>query len=245
MTKPKYTSLRSNKDVVKIFPRDFLPIFVKDETIRLYFEGIRKSKNLKTHNFPKLMRFYSLIQMVNYVLAKKRVYDFVECGCWKGHSSYIISKLIKSNKKKINFHIFDSFEGLSHSTKEDERYHLLKKTKKDKIEKYFQSNEKFVKDNVLKKFKFVSIYKGWIPKKFYKVKNKKFSLIHIDVDLYKPTFDSLSFFYPKLCKGGVILCDDYNVTGFPGAKNAWDKFFKGKKYSFFFKNPLGGCFIIK
>ena len=44
MTKPKYTSLRSNKDVVKIFPRDFLPIFVKDETIRLYFEGIRKSK---------------------------------------------------------------------------------------------------------------------------------------------------------------------------------------------------------
>ena len=45
-------------------------------------------------------------------------------------------------------------------------------------------------------------------KKFYKVKNKKFSLIHIDVDLYKPTFDSLSFFYPKLCKGGVILCDD-------------------------------------
>ena len=103
MTKPKYTSLRSNKDVVKIFPRDFLPIFVKDETIRLYFEGIRKSKNLKTHNFPKLMRFYSLIQMVNYVLAKKRVYDFVECGCWKGHSSYIISKLIKSNKKKLIF----------------------------------------------------------------------------------------------------------------------------------------------
>ena len=30
-------------------------------------------------------------------------------------------------------------------------------------------------------------------KKFYKVKNKKFSLIHIDVDLYKPTFDSLVF----------------------------------------------------
>ena len=176
---------------------------------------------------------------------KKKVYDFVECGCWKGHSSYIISKLIKAKKKKINFHIFDSFEGLSDSTKEDERYHLINKTKKDKIKRYFQSNEQFVRNYVLKKFKFVSTYKGWIPKKFDKVKNKKFSLIHIDVDLFKPTYDSLRFFYPKLCKGGVILCDDYNVTGFPGAKNAWDKFFKNKKYSFFFKNPLGGCFIIK
>ena len=47
------------------------------------------------------MRFYSFNSNGKffYVLAKKRVYDFVECGCWKGHSSYIISKLIKSNKK--------------------------------------------------------------------------------------------------------------------------------------------------
>lgn len=100
MKKPKYTTLRSKKDIVNIFPRDFLPIFVKDKIIKLYFEGIKKSKNSKTHNFPKLMRFYCLIQMVNYVLEKKKVYDFVECGCWKGHSSYIISKLIKAKKKR-------------------------------------------------------------------------------------------------------------------------------------------------
>ena len=67
MTKPKYTTLKSKKDIVNIFPRDFLPIFKNDENIKLYFEGIKKSKNSKTHNFPKLMRFYCLIQMVNYV----------------------------------------------------------------------------------------------------------------------------------------------------------------------------------
>ena len=39
------------------------------------------------------------------ILKKENVSDFVECGCWKGHSAYMISKLILASKKKINFHI--------------------------------------------------------------------------------------------------------------------------------------------
>ena len=49
------------------------------------------------------------------------------------------------------------------------------------------------------------------------------------MDLYKPITDTLEFFYPKLVKGGIIICDDYNSTQFPGAKRAWDEFFKDKK----------------
>ena len=245
MNKPKYTKIVKKSDVVKIFPKDFLPINENENAIKLYFKAIKVSRNTKTHNFPKLMRFFSLFQLVNFTLKNKRVFDFVECGCWKGHSTFMISTLIKKRKKNVKFHIFDSFEGLSKSTKNDKIYHSKNKTEKERIEKYFKSNENFVKNKVLGSFNFTKTYKGWIPERFSEIKNKKFSFIHIDVDLYKPTLDCLKFFYPRLVKGGVIVCDDYNVTGFPGAKVAWDEFFKGKKNQFFFQNPLGGCYLIK
>jgi len=113
------------------------------------------------------------------------------------------------------------------------------------IKNQFSSDENFIKNNVLKKYPFCKTYKGWIPSRFNEVKNQKFSFVHIDVDLYEPTLESLKFFFPRLVKGGVIICDDYNSKIFDGAKKAWDKYFKNKNLSNFIKNPIGGCFLIK
>ena len=91
----------------------------------------------------------------------------------------------------------------------------------------------------------MKLYKGWIPDRFKEVENRKFQFVHIDVDLYQPTLDALEFFYPRLVSGGVIVCDDYNLTMFPGAKQAWDEFFSGKKYFLNYETPFGGSFLIK
>ena len=45
--------------------------------------------------------------------------------------------------------------------------------------------------------------------------------------------------------GGIIICDDYNCSDFPGAKNAIDEFIKNKSINLFYEIPLGGCIIIK
>ena len=58
---------------------------------------------------------------------------------------------------------------------------------------HFKSSEEFLKKEVLNDFEFVKIYKGWIPKRFNEVKDKKFSFIHIDLDLHKPITDTLEF----------------------------------------------------
>jgi hypothetical protein len=231
------------KEINFINTDNFIPIKKKDEDIKLYELGRLISKS--PADYEKKMRFYSMIQIVKNILRNNNANDFVECGCWKGHSSFIISELIKKSKKKINFHIFDSFEGLSNITKKDEELFYEKKKIKYNIKNQFSSSEKFLKKTVLKKFKFVKIYKGWIPSRFFTLKTNKFSFIHIDVDLYEPTYQSLAFFFPKLIKGGVIICDDYNSTRFKGSKNAWDTYFKDKKYSFFYKIPFGGCYVIK
>ena len=215
------------------------------ENIKLYFEALKKSENINTDNFFKQSRHLDLINLVKIILKEEKIYDFVECGCWKGHSSYFISKLILKSEKKIKFHIFDSFEGLSKETPKDNELSKLNKNSIEKIRNQFLSNEDFVRNKVLKEFHFVNIYKGWIPEKFEIIENSKFSFVHIDLDLYEPTYKSLEFFYPRLVNGGIMVCDDYNSKVFNGSKKAWDEFFLKNKFKINFSPSLGGIFVIK
>ena len=69
-------------------------------------------------------------------------------------------------------------------------------------------------------------HKGWIPEGFDKNAQDVFSFVHIDVDLHQPTLNSLAYFYPRMSRHGVILCDDYGFETCPGARKAFDDFFK-------------------
>ena len=60
----------------------------------------------------------------------------------------------------------------------------------------------------------------------------KWSYVHIDVDLYRPTLDSLEYFFPRLAAGGVIINDDYASPLFPGGGSGWIEFFERVKKPF-------------
>jgi O-methyltransferase len=239
-------SKKINQQLVLLDKFEWEPFFKQNDRIKLYYKGLQQSKGEKSDNFPKQCRFYSLQQIVEFVLKQDLTGDFVECGCWKGHSSYIISTILLKNNFVNKFHIFDSFEGgLSNSTIEDKNIRVkLNQKKIKKVSKAFSSTEEEVK-TCLSNFPFIKIYNGWIPELFNKIKNKQFAFIHIDVDLYQPTLDSLTFFYPKLLKNGCIVIDDYGSCQFPGAKKAVDQFLKKNNYYMFYEIPMGGCFIIK
>ena len=140
---------------------------------------------------------YSLNQLVNYALKKNNRSDFAECGCWKGTSAHLISKILKKENFKGNFFIFDSFEGLSEFKDEDylknNSVHNLKDKNEKNVRKFFSSPESEVREN-LSEFNFIDIQKGWIPDKFKNVSDKRFSFVHVDVDLYEPTLECLKFF---------------------------------------------------
>ena len=98
--------------------------------------------------------------------------------------------------------------------------------------------------NNLSQFNFVKYYKGWIPDRFSEVQMLTFSFVHIDVDLYQPTLDSIAFFYERLNKGGIMICDDYGFITCPGAKKAMDDFFRDKTEPVIMLTT-GQAFIIK
>lgn len=214
-----------------------------NERFNLYLKGIKAAKNEHTDNTYKRIRHFSLMQMVEHVREKKIPGDVVECGVWKGHSAYLIASIIQENFKG-RFHIFDSFEGgLSDKVKEDiVQGQSFKEVNKEKL--IFSSTLKEVKKNLIN-FQFIKYHPGWIPEKFNEVSGINFSFVHIDVDLYKPTKDSLEFFWERLNHGGIIICDDYGFNQFPGAKSAVDEFLSKTNYSYFYEVPYGSCIIIK
>ena len=239
---------RSNKVHQPVIYDQYLwePFYENFPEIKRYNEAMEASFSRQYDNPYKQLRFYSLQNVFENILNNSIEGDFAECGVWKGHSAYILSTLLEENNKEKHFYIFDSFEGgLSDKIEEDKnnRYNLTEKQiKAEKLS--FSSTEEQVK-STLSSFDNISYLKGWIPERFNEVDNKKFCFVHIDVDLYQPTLDSLNFFYPRLNDGGAIVIDDYGISQFPGARKAVHKFLENHTPSFFYKVPFGSCFIIK
>jgi hypothetical protein len=86
------------------------------------------------------------------------------------------------------------------------------------------------------------IYKGWIPKVFNKIDNLQYSYVHIDVDMYEPTRDSISYFWDRICVGGVLICDDYGSYKTIGARKAMNDFFNR---SDILELPTGQAIVFK
>ena len=215
------------------------------QDLALYKKALIKTENVDSDNLHKQSRFLDLINVTRDLLNKNYLDDFVEVGCWRGHSSYILSELIQKSHHNLNLHIFDSFEGLSQPTTNDHSFLNKGIHEVNRVRKMFSSDEDFVKNHVLTEFKFVKTYRGFIPSEFHKVEDKKFSLVHIDVDLYEPTMESLIFFYPRLTEGGIIICDDYQSADFSGAKMAWDDFFSKNQFSYSLKPVMSSAIAIK
>lgn len=161
--------------------------------------------------------------------------DTAECGVFEGAGSYLICQAnAESPTFKRSHHIFDSFEGLSAPHPTDGAY-----WKQGDMSR----NEDIVRQN-LGEFSEYEFHKGWIPDRFVDVAEKHFAFVHIDVDLYQPTFDSLKFFYSRMSPGGIILCDDYGFTTCPGATKAVNELLADKPENMV-ALPGGGGFLIK
>jgi hypothetical protein len=56
----------------------------------------------------------------------------------------------------------------------------------------------------------------------------RFSLVHFDCDMYKPTKVALECLYPLLSVGGVMLFDEYSIHEWAGETKAVDEYFAYK-----------------
>lgn len=180
---------------------------------------------------PRIGRFSNLVQFFNQV--KHLDGRIAECGCWKGLSSYIILQACLQDNpgyKGEDYHIFDSFEGLSAPTAEDavtdKKGNVLSESAKP--QGYYNAQLTSVQ-NALSQFNAVTYHKGWIPDSFKSVDEGFYKFVHADLDFYAPTIESLKYFYDRLVPGGLIVVDDYGSNKWPGVILAVESFCSDRK----------------
>lgn len=160
--------------------------------------------------------------------------DTAECGVYRGATSYLICCANRQSRAGAKtHHVFDSFEGLSQPGLADGT-HWAKADLKCEMQTV---------RNALSDFDKLEFHPGWIPERFRDVEDRKFSFVHIDVDLTEPTRESMEFFYTRMAPGGIVVCDDYGQSTSPGATAAIDRFL-GDKPEKMLTLPDGGGFLI-
>jgi O-methyltransferase len=90
----------------------------------------------------------------------------------------------------------------------------------------------------------VRFYQGLFPATSGPIAQIKFSLVHVDADIYDSVRACCEFFYSRLEKNAIMLFDDYGFPTCPGARKAVDEFFSDKPEVPFYL-PTGQCLIVR
>ncbi|MBL75334.1 MAG: macrocin-O-methyltransferase [Chloroflexi bacterium] len=178
--------------------------FYKDEDIVELIKKIKKEVDFAFYPYEAFM-IYSIVRSQLDVEG-----DLAEVGVYQGGSA----KLICEIKKNKNLYLFDTFTGLPGVSEMDTHF-----GEKHWYENEFSNTSVESIKKLLSKYENVHIIKGIFPESGKSVTEKKFCFVHLDVDLYKSTIDSLRFFFPKIVKGGIILIHDFHSDGIQKAFN--------------------------
>jgi len=200
--------------------------FETDETFKSIFrEGVRRSAS--THD-PNVVhqRLYNTVQFLRQTLDLAGA--VAECGAFRGLSSFLFCNYIKLADARFdgsNYHIFDSFEGLSEPRQED----AIARDEYGELGAHCQPRGAFsgtleAVKATLSDYPAIEYHRGWIPESFAGIAEREYKFVHLDLDLYEPIKGGLEYFYPRMVRSGVIVIDEYAIPRWPGAKRAVDEY---------------------
>jgi hypothetical protein len=153
--------------------------------------------------------------------------EIAEVGVFRGGTARVICEA----KGAKSLHLFDTFEGLPPPGEVDTAFRRGQ----------YSCSLKEVQ-SYLSGFPDVYCHKGLFPETGEPVRHLQFAFVHLDVDLYQSTAEALSFFYPRMSPGGIIMSHDYVL--FPGVRSAVDLFF-GERQDPVIELPGNQCLIVK
>lgn len=133
-----------------------------------------------------------------------------EVGVFRGGTARVIGEA----KGHRPLHLFDTFQGLPAPQAVDVGFAQGEYAcSEDSVRAYLADIEA------------VHFHAGLFPATSAPVRDEQFSFVHLDVDLYQSTFDALTFFYPRMSVGAMLISHDY--VQFPAVRRAFDDYFAG------------------
>lgn len=194
-----------------------------EKTGGFYIPGdIVKREIISLKTYWDQVRRDMLVLILKDLLIKNVKGDLAELGVYRGYTA----KLIHYYVPERELFLFDTYEGFDKSDLDAEQSrtgysigsHFRPSGVAD-VREYIKPKN----DNIT----FIrGAFPGSVPEQF---ETRTFAFVHVDMDLYDPTAAALTFFYPRMSRGGYLVIHDYNTWS--GARDAVDEFFSGKPES--------------
>jgi hypothetical protein len=144
--------------------------------------------------------------------------DFLELGVYKGDTAALLAQYAQRFNQKL--WLLDTYEGF-----DDRDFVGIDAGRRSGV--FGDTSLAAVKhrigpDNA-------EFIKGYFPETAECLPpDARYALVHIDVDLYAPIWNALTYFYPRMVPGGYLIVHDYTSLGWAGADRAVDDFFADK-----------------
>jgi hypothetical protein len=137
----------------------------------------------------------------------------VEVGTFRGGSAALIAEALRTVNSRADVHVVDTFEGHIDSTitAHDSDEHFGGK--------FAATSYEDVKA-FLAGYPGLQVHQGDAATVIAGWPDRRYGMVHVDVDLYGPTLDCLRYFGPRLADGGVLVMDDYESPTCPGVSLA-------------------------
>jgi len=189
------------------------------------------------------------IERMRKLLVKNHLYlktneipgDIVELGVFKGTGFMQFLKLLEiyspaTNKKVIGFDLFNQTNFTSNETIQLQNYYKFcdissNGISKDMVESFANKlplADYSPENTLFKKIKYELIEGDvceTIPEYLKENPGLRISLLYCDMDIEKPTFESLNYLYERVVRGGIIVFDEYACNKW-SESNAVDRFLK-------------------
>ncbi|MFZ7101517.1 MAG: TylF/MycF/NovP-related O-methyltransferase [Peptococcaceae bacterium] len=195
----------------------FIAVLNPDRAVEIYNQlvqlGVARDK-IRDINFAREcfdIRLAVMRQLAYELIRKNIRGELAELGVYLGDFACRMNELFPDRY----LYLFDTFTGF------DQRDIMIEHAQgfSRAVEgKFSDTSREFVRSRLPYPEK--AIFKqGYFPDTARGI-NEGFALVSIDADLYKPVYEGLKFFYPRLNEGGYLMIHDYDNSYFSGVNAA-------------------------
>jgi hypothetical protein len=198
-------------------------------------------KRLGIATSARRIEFYTLERLLTEMPAVRG--SILECGVYRGATLLGMTHILTKRRMDVRIHGFDSFAGFPEPSREDAQPggELHPDVRPGALADSALATLR-ERIGLLRWQDRIRLVPGFFEDTLGTIATERFSLVHLDCDLYSSYRTCLEFVYPRMLAGSVIVLDDYRLPAnvYPGADRAVDEFFADKpEKPERFDHPLG------
>jgi O-methyltransferase len=179
------------------------------------FRGVYDA--VKDHSLVDVFRSYELWSLTRQLAGIPGA--LIEVGVWRGGSGALIATAARRAGIADPLYLCDTFEGVPKAGDRDPDYRGGEHA----------DTSQAVVERLLSRLGVsnVTVVPGIFPESAGAIASRQFRLAHIDVDVYRSARECMSYLWPRLSVGGIVVFDDYGFDGTRGVRECVDELRKG------------------